>query len=193
MTVRAHAVGSDLLRLDPIGQLPRVRREKGLHQGLGHHDQAGAQGAQVLDVLQIEADEKGDRVGRAIVDEGCRVRKGEDAVVPEEAPVEYRALRLRLPVKEKGEPCEAGQKAEHSRQVGEQVKTAHDRDEADTVDGRAYEVDMLSGSLGPFALELPEDQAYDGQAQGAVDEEYAPPSQCCVRKPPTKGPAERPT
>ena len=69
-----HAAGSDYLGLDPVGQLAGIGGESGLHNGLGHQDQTGALRAQMFAVLEIEADEKTDGIGGAVVYEHCEVR-----------------------------------------------------------------------------------------------------------------------
>src|SRR5208337_3615480 len=76
--------------------------------------------------------------------------------------------------------------------IGENGEPVHERDQRDTVEQRTGEVELLTDTLRPFALEFPDNKDRGDDRDGHVDIENAPPSEDIGQDTPEERPQGKP-
>ena len=156
---------------------PARGENSGHHDGLGQHHEPRAPRAQALDVLQVQAEQKGQRVGGRIVDQRGEVGKGEHDVAAEElmsrTGKSVRFSRITNAARTAAPPM-SGPCAGHGREKPEAV---HHPQEPQPVEDGADHVHPLAAGLGPLPPHLPEREGHDEHSQQGREPEDAPPAQ----------------
>ena len=144
--------------------------------------------AESFDILQVEAKQKGHGESGAVIDQGRQVGQDEGRITAKQSDIEKRIQDLPFPEDEGNNQDKTNDDKPDPGHSGEGRYSIHDCCKCGHVKEGTFIVETFISCLGPFSLNLPQDEDQDYGAEGNIDQEYTPPAKMLGQEPAQKGP-----